>query len=139
MTTTKKDKKYLFQTRFYMTIVEGLIMMFDLMIYSFATCGSIMAMALSHKPAFISSLFVKDATSWMEYVAFGLFQFILIMSSCGAIMFVALYLTIYMVTSCHWMRKVTVGIGIGVDKGPVSFFLWSMFSSTTILTLYSIL
>jgi hypothetical protein len=115
-----------------MTIVEGLIMMFDLMIYSFATCGSIMAMALSHKPAFISSIFVKEETSWMEYVAFGLFQFILIMSSCGGILFVALYLTIYMITSCHWMRKVTVGIGIGVDKGPVSFFLWSMLSSTTI-------
>ncbi len=125
MTTKKKyikikqDKKRSIQSKLNnVTIVEGLIVTLDVMNYSSALCVGIMAMALSHKPSFISSLLVSDATSWIEYLGFGLFHFGLLVSSIGGILFVVLYLTIYMITSCHWMRHVTAEIKM--DKGQVS-------------------
>ncbi|OXA57429.1 hypothetical protein Fcan01_06638 [Folsomia candida] len=86
------------------TILEVLMLVEDFMVVSFAACGSIMGLALSHKPAFISSLLDPQYHSFPFLVGFALFEFYTIATTSGSITFFCNYLATYMAVTFHWVN-----------------------------------
>lgn len=84
--------------------MEVLMLVEDFMVVSFAACGSIMGLALSHKPAFISSLLDPQYHSFPFLVGFALFEFYTIATTSGSITFFCNYLATYMAVTFHWVN-----------------------------------
>ncbi|OXA57444.1 hypothetical protein Fcan01_06901 [Folsomia candida] len=85
------------------SILELLMIAQDFMLICFAVCGSIMAVALSNKPQFISALLNYDDHSMMFLGLFSIFQIYIIHVSCGGLVYFTNYTTVYMIVASHWM------------------------------------
>lgn len=96
-------------------ILRLLIVIEDVMLLSYAIIGTTMAVALSHKPQFISSQWSGDH-SYGFLLAFGIFQCYIISSSCGGILFFTNYCTIYMIFAVHWITYLKTMVTINIRK-----------------------
>jgi hypothetical protein len=79
----------------------------DLMCLSSALCTVIMALALSHRPPFISFLWDHNKHSILFLLFLGIFEFYMIFFTCGGILYLTNYLTLYMIFTNHWMNWLT--------------------------------
>ncbi len=88
------------------SILEMLLFIHDYMQITFPLCQTVMAVVLSHKPQFISSIWNDGKNHSMPFLTgFAVFQFYVVVSSCGGEMFLTNYITNYMVFICHWMNQ----------------------------------
>jgi hypothetical protein len=98
--------------------LELFIIVEDIMIFSFAACSTIMAVTLSKRPQFISSLNSGEHSITFLFLL-AIFTMYLVAVTSGALFFITNYITLYTIFSMHWvniLRKATRNLNLNLVR-----------------------